>query len=78
VSKLVFALSFIAPVLVFDLSQAILISVLWGLSILAVYSFIIARQQQEKSWKVVAEHLAIGLAVVVITHFVGNWISTIF
>ena len=77
-SKLFFALTFIAPVLFFDLSQAILISVIWGLSTLSVFSFIIAKQQKENPWKVVTEHLIIGLAVVVITHFVGDWIPIIF
>ena len=74
-SKLTFALTFIIPVLVFELSQAILISIIWGLSILSVFSFIIAKQQKENPWKVVIEHLVIGLGVVLITHFVGDWIS---
>jgi len=77
-SKLVFALTFIVPVLVFELSQAILISVIWGLSILSVFSFIIAKQQKENPWKVVIEHLVIGLMVVLITHFVGDWVSVHF
>jgi len=73
-SKLVFALTFIVPVLVFELSQAILISVIWGFSILSVFSFVIAKQQKENPWKVVIEHLVICLMVILITHFVGNWI----
>ena len=77
-SKLVFALTFIAPVLVFEFSRAILISVIWGLSTLSIFSFIIAKQQKENPWKVTTEHLVIGLAVVLITHFVGDWISVIF
>ena len=77
-SKLVFALTFIVPVLVFELSQAILISVIWGLSVLSVFSFIIAKQQKEDPWKVVIEHLVIGLVVIIITYFVGNWISVNF
>jgi len=77
-SKLVFPLTFIAPVLIFELSQAILISVIWGLFTLSVFSFVTARQQKENPWKVTTEHLVIGLAVVLITHFVGDWISVIF
>lgn len=77
-SKLVFALTFIAPVLVFEFSRAILISVIWGLSTLSIFSFVIAKQQKENPWKVVIEHLAIGLVVVLITHFVGDWIATVF
>ncbi|MBL7150665.1 VIT1/CCC1 transporter family protein, partial [Candidatus Microgenomates bacterium] len=77
-SKLVFALTFIAPILFFELSEAILISVVWGLSILSIFSFIIAKQQKENPWKVVIEHLVIGLVVVLITDFVGDWIAVVF
>jgi len=77
-SKFFFALTFIVPVLLFELNQAILISIVFGLSILSLFSFVIARQQKENPWKVVVEHLVIGLAVVLITNFVGNWIATVF
>ena len=77
-SKFVFALSFLTPILFFELSQAILISVIWGLSTLSVFSFIVARQQKENPWKAVIEHLVIGLVVILITHFVGDWIAVIF
>jgi len=77
-SKLVFALSFIVPILVFEFSLAILISIIWGLSVLSIFSFIIARQQKRNPWKMTAEHLVIGLTVVLITHFAGDWISGIF
>ena len=78
VSKFVSALTFIIPVLLFQLSMAILISVIWGLSILSILSFSIAKEQKSKSWKVVVEHLIIALIVIVITHYVGDWISSIF
>jgi len=77
-SKFIFALTFIIPVLLFELSTAILVSVIWGLSILGIISFSITREQKTKSWKVVAEHLIIALVVIVITHYVGDWISSTF
>ncbi|MBI2848875.1 MAG: VIT1/CCC1 transporter family protein [Chloroflexi bacterium] len=75
-SKLLFALTFIAPVLLFPLSTAIVVSVVWGLSILGVLSFGIAREQGVRPWKVVAEHLFIASVVVITTHYVGDWISS--
>jgi len=74
-SKLIFALTFIIPVLIFELSQAVLISGIWGFSILSVFSFVIAKQQKESPWKVVTEHLVIGLLAVLITHLMGDWVS---
>ena len=78
VSKFVFALTFIIPILLFELSTAIVVSVLWGLSVLGILSFSIAKQQKAKPWKVVIEHLIIALVVIVITHYVGDWISSTF
>lgn len=78
VSKFVFALTFIIPVLMFELSTAIVVSIIWGLSALSILSFRIAREQKAKPWKVIAEHLIIAVVVIVITHYVGDWISSTF
>jgi len=77
-SKFIFALTFIIPVLIFPLLTAIIINVIWGLSLLGIFSFFIARQRQVKPWKVIMEHLTIALLVVVITHYIGDLISKIF
>jgi len=77
-SKFFFALTFIIPVLLFELSTAIVISVIYGLIILSIFSFKIAKEQKNKPIKVIAEHLIIALVVIVITHYVGEWISKIF
>lgn len=77
-SKFLFALTFVIPILVFELSTAIVVSIIWGLLILGMVSFSMAMEQRRKSWKVVGEHLLIALAVIVITHYVGDWISSRF
>ena len=77
-SKFMFALTFMIPIVIFQLSIAILVSVLWGLGVLAILSYKIAMSQGTKPWRVIAEHLLIALAVIVITHFVGDWISVTF
>lgn len=77
-SKFIFALTFVIPVVLFELSIAILISVAWGLGVLAIISYKIAMSQGTKPWRVITEHLLIALAVIIITHFVGDWISVAF
>ncbi len=76
--KSVFTLTFIIPVLLFRLSTAIVVSVIWGLSMLCILSFLIAKEQKVGLWKVIAEHLIIALVVIVTTHYVGGWISSTF
>jgi VIT1/CCC1 family predicted Fe2+/Mn2+ transporter len=77
-TKFVFALSFLVPVLLLEPPYAIAVSVVWGLSILALLSYKIARVNGVKPWRVVTEHIAIALVVIVITHLVGDWIYTAF
>ena len=77
-SKLVFALTFIVPILLLPLGTAIVVSVVWGLSMLAIFSLYIAKEQKESPWKVVGEHLLIAVVVIIITHNVGHWIGTTF
>ena len=77
-SKLVMAATFIVPVLVFELDVAILVSVLWGLSVLTALSMYLARTQETKMIKVVGEHLAIALAVIGLTHYAGVWVAKMF
>ena len=76
--KFVFALTFLVPVLLFELSMAIIISVVWGLFLLSALSFNIAKKQNIKTWKVIAEHLIIALLVILMTHYAGELIATTF
>jgi len=76
-AKFFFALTFAVPVLLLPLATAIWVSLIWGMSILAVMSYAMAKAQKEAPWKVVVEHIVIALVVIGITHWVGDWISTI-
>jgi len=75
-SKFVFALTFIVPFLLFQLSLAIIVSVIWGLSLIMAFSLYMAKQQNIKPFRVVLEHLAIAIFVIVVTHYVGDWVAT--
>lgn len=75
-SKFVFALTFIIPVLFLQLSTAIIVCVIWGLSLIAVFSYYIAKQQNVKPYKTILEHSIIAIIVIVVTHHIGEWIAT--
>ncbi len=75
-SKFVFAITFLVPVLWLELPTAIVVSVAWGLSLLGLFSFYIAKAQRVKTWRIIPEHLIIAWVVIVITHYVGVWIKT--
>lgn len=68
-AKFLIAMTFLLPVLVLPLDEAIVMSVVWGLSLLAVLSLFLARAQRIAPWTVIGEHVLIGICVVAITHF---------
>ena len=73
-AKFLIALTFVVPVLLLPLEAAMMVSVVWGLTLLAVLSYLLARAQQIPAWKVIVEHVVIGISVIAITHYVGDWI----
>jgi len=78
VSKFVVAISFALPLLWLPLDQAVLIAVAWGMTIVTAMSYVLARLQQASVWRAVGEHVAIALAVVVLSHYVGVWVRSVF
>ena len=73
-AKFFMASTFLIPVWLLDLSAAIMVSVAWGLSLLSVASYLIARDTRARPWKVILEHLAIAVAVIFLAHLVGDWV----
>jgi len=77
-TKFLFALTFLLPVLLLPLPQAVAVSIVWGLVALSIFSYHIAVKNEESPWKVVGEHLLAAVIVVIISHFVGDYISVHF
>jgi VIT1/CCC1 family predicted Fe2+/Mn2+ transporter len=77
-SKLLFASTFLIPVILLDLNWAIAVSIAWGFLALGLLSFVIARMQGKRPILVITEHLTIALLVIITTHFVGVWIGRVF
>jgi len=77
-TKFIFALSFVIPVILFELRTAVIVSVIWGFAALLIINYRMARSKGEKPLRVIAEHVSIATVVVIATYFVGNYISLIF
>ena len=76
-AKFLFALTFAVPVLLLPLFPAILVSLVWGLSILTVLSYYMAKAQGERPWKIAGEHVLIAIVVIAVTHWVGDLVATL-
>lgn len=76
--KFIFAMTFVVPILLFELETAVKIGVVWGLLVLSVYSFFMNTNKEMSRWRVVGEHLLAGIVVIVVTHFAGLLIARVF
>jgi VIT1/CCC1 family predicted Fe2+/Mn2+ transporter len=77
-SKFIFALSFAIPVLLLPNLTAIIVSSIWGIILLGIFSYLIAKSGKEKPWKVISEHLFVAVLVIVLTFFTGKFIAAVF
>ncbi len=75
IAKFFFAMSFLLPVLLLPMELAVIASVLWGLSLLAVFSYCIGDGNR---WSAVGEHVLIAAVVIIASHYVGVFISSYF
>ena len=75
VTKFVFSISFAVPLLLLPLDSAVIASVAWGMCVIVVLSYFLARTQNESPLAIIAEHVGIAVLVVVLSHFIGVWVS---
>ncbi len=76
-TKFIFALTFVIPIWFLSLDIAVIVDIIWGLSLMTVFNIMLARSQEEKVLRVVSEHLAIAIIVIIVTQIVGSFLSTI-
>ena len=78
ITKFIVALTFVVPILLLPLNTAVIAGIIWGFALLATFSAIIAKMQNESAGKAVFEHIGLAVAVVAITHWLGEYISAVF
>jgi len=77
-TKFIFALTFVVPILFLELGTAIIVNIIWGLLLLTLFSYYLAVKEKTAPWKVIGEHLLIAVLVIIITNYVGQWVATVF
>ena len=76
-AKFIFALTFVIPIWFLSLEIAVVVDIIWGFLIMTVFNILLARAQKESPLRMVIEHLAIAIVVILITFIVGSFLSTI-
>jgi VIT1/CCC1 family predicted Fe2+/Mn2+ transporter len=77
-SKFVIAMTFLFPIVLYPLGEAIVISVMWGVLLLAALSYFVAGTQALSPWRAIVEHLIIACLVVAASYAIGSWIKDSF
>lgn len=76
--KMLFGLSFVIPFIFLSYGNAVICSVIWGLSVISLFSFRLGLRRKENPWRTTGEHLAISILVIVLTQLLGMGISQVF
>jgi vacuolar iron transporter family protein len=78
-ARLVVSLSFVAIVLVFSVSQAIPIAIVWGLLLLTLISYLITKSRNRGSCiHEIGKHLLVAVIVIALSRYVGDLIGRYF
>jgi VIT1/CCC1 family predicted Fe2+/Mn2+ transporter len=73
-----FILTFVVPILLFPLKTAIFIAIAWGILLLILLNFYIAKIRNERPVKLISEHVLLALFVVIISYLAGSLIAVWF
>ncbi len=77
-TKFIFASSFAVPLLLLPLQQAVVASIVWGMTVISVLSYFLAKAQHVRPLLIIMEHLGIALTVVALSHLIGAWVGANF
>lgn len=78
VSKFFMAITFIIPIAIFELSLAVKISAICGITLLALFSYVIAKEKKVKPMPIILEHVSIAILVITLSQIVGSYIRSTF
>lgn len=74
-SKFLTTSTFLIPVLLLPKDTAVLVSIVWGLSLITIFSLYLAHRQKVKPYLIVTEHFVITSLVITATYYIGHWLS---
>jgi VIT1/CCC1 family predicted Fe2+/Mn2+ transporter len=70
-----FTLTFTIPILIFSLKTAVVIVIVWGISLLIILNFAIAKIKKENPIKLISEHILLALFVIVASYYAGSLVA---
>jgi VIT1/CCC1 family predicted Fe2+/Mn2+ transporter len=65
----------VVPILVLPLKQAIYAALAWGVFLLVVLNYYVARKRKENPLSTILEHVGVAAVVVVVSYYVGRLVA---
>lgn len=72
--KILIALSFTIPLVLFPSIMGVIICILWGYLLLGLLSLIIAKRKNEKPLGIILEHWTIMTFILIVTYLIGTYV----
>lgn len=74
VSKFIVSFSFAIPIVLLEISTAIMASVAYGVALIMIFSFGMAKAQKQNPSRVIVEHILIAILVIILAHYIGDMV----
>ncbi|NMB70434.1 hypothetical protein GYA27_04550 [candidate division WWE3 bacterium] len=78
ITKLISALTFVVPFLLLPIFSAVIACVIWGLFLLVLFSYTLAKETNEKPFLVIREHVSISIIVIIVSTLIGEMLKKYF
>ena len=76
ITRFLVCLSFVLIVTLLKGNGAVIGGIIWGMSLLAALSCLLARHRKVSATGEVAKHLAVALLIILVSKSIGHWINT--
>ena len=77
-TRLLVVIIFILLVAFLPIDYAVIVSIIYGISLLSILSYFIAKEQKSNPYLSILGHVAIAILVIVISFFLREWIMNFF
>ena len=73
-TRLFVSLTFIFLILTLSINLAVTYSIIWGLALLTIMSYTIAKARKMNPYAVILEHISIAVIVIIASNFLGKFL----
>jgi len=77
VTRLLLSISFVLLVVLLPLEHVAKVSIVWGMLLLVILTYLVARERKVKPLREVVKYLLVASAVIIVSTLIPNWIGAL-